>query len=110
MLIRQGKANISYLLVIVVLAVIMAGIICWQCSKMQDEDIGGGEINILQKNNKRFYCQTVEDCTKYSTCSEECVNKDYEKDNPYDGPGCGVPWRFGCRCENNKCEIGDPVF
>jgi hypothetical protein len=62
-----------------------------------------------QKSDERFYCQTFEDCTKYRSCSEECVNRNYKKNNPYNGPQCGAPWEFGCKCINNKCEIGDHV-
>ena len=96
--------------IILVLAVLAGGFTMWQYLEMQKEEIKEGEINIPSKNNERFYCQTVENCTKYRTCSEECVNRDYEKNNPYDGPQCGAPWEFGCKCINNKCEIGDPLF
>ncbi len=49
MLIKEGKTNIKYLLIVVVLATIVGGITYWQYQEMQKEELGGVEVNIPEK-------------------------------------------------------------
>ncbi len=63
------------------------------CTSMQQE--------CIKRDEKRF-CNIDTDCVKYSSCSEECVNKIYAKDNPPDRM-CGKPWFSSCSCENHIC-------
>ena len=48
MIIKKGKSNVKYLLIVVVLAAIVVGITYWQYQEMQREELGG-EISIPEK-------------------------------------------------------------
>ena len=109
MLIKEGKTNIKYLLIVVVLAVIVGGITYWQYQEMQKEEFGG-EISVPKKEktcspehqeNCDRSCETDDDCV--FSCYLGCYNKHQEvifPEPPW--PTCGV---FFCQCVNGKCEI-----
>ncbi len=61
------------------------------------------QIKYLPNDNQKYFCETDDDCIKYNTCSEECVSRVWEENNSYTGPVCGPPWKYGCKCSENKC-------
>ena len=57
----------------------------------------------------KYFCETDVDCTKYIGCNEECVSKNWAKENsPTVAPGaaCVIEWEYGCKCISNKCQVG----
>lgn len=92
--------------IVLLIFLLATGTIYWFYLDIINQDFNGGEISVPRKSNERFYCKTAQDCTKYGSCSEDCVNKDYKKNNPYEGVQCGMPWQFGCECVNSRCESG----
>lgn len=116
MLIKQGKTNIKYLLIVVILAAVVGGgILAWQCWWLPKGEVTIPEVKMPEKDEKN--CIIDEDCvwaiTECSTC--ECgipINKQYqekynimwmEKCKDYHGPVCEYCCPFVLQCINKKC-------
>jgi hypothetical protein len=80
--------------------------------KMAFNDVDDTEVMPAKKADltealQKYDCMDDEECVKFNSCSEECVNKVWEEDNAYSGPACGMPWQYNCKCAESRCQIGE---
>ena len=100
--ITQGKTNLKYILIVVVLAVIVGGgILAWQywCPIEKPQPIEESEDETAGKN-----CVDDDDCLVFGEtgdCNCGCFNKNYQW-QPGGKCFCATP--TSCKCINGKCE------
>jgi hypothetical protein len=100
MLLKKGKTNIKYLLIVVILAAIAAGGILWS---VNTQDFSFTQLFKLEEKDKK-YCQQDRDCIccdKVMKTEEKniCVNLQYAEKN-----GCAGIELINAFCAINECE------
>lgn len=64
-------------------------------------------------NGDKFTCTNKSDCVPYGSCSVGCVARQWEENNPFEGPYCRLLLpEFECLCLEGKCQanILDPRY
>jgi len=97
MLIKEGKTNLKYLLIVFVLAAIVGGGVLWCATKQ--------EIPSTQLPTAKKECVNDDDCVVFGKTGD-CNCGCYNKNNLPSGTGgecfCAAP--TSCKCVNGKCE------
>jgi len=105
MIIKEGKSNVEYLLIVFVLAIVVGGVTLWQYSEMQKEETTIPEIKLPEEETDGKNCTAADDCVvfgKDGDCNCGCFNKDYSSWQSGGTCFCAAP--TSCECTNGKCE------